>query len=667
MAIIDSQRRSAEARGAYRKLRNKAHAAAIADPIPTATIDAIIGPGGLLNGPVIKVGGMKVNIPIWADTGEYDGDYQVLTLFIAPGHVDDPLDPAFVRVGTPYRLDYPFDVGWVGDYTVPLSNIFPDGSYTFRHEVELHTGQTVYSATVKVISDITAPYELTTPPEPKAMVFVTAEVDSTNIDRVTGLIPAYTDQAPGDQYLYWYASDPLPEDPSTLDPVAPLTDVPTARNVIIPSAYIAARGDGVFYVLYALIDAARNRSNLSGWARFVVTLGALPNNLKKPEVPVGAGGVVIDRDTAVEGVVVHIKPYTGWKSGDKINANWGGFPLPDGFPSQSADTEIVVPAQTLLGSYRGATGEKTITVSYVVDRLGRQWGPEEDDFTIDFSVVGPDRPDPDPDFPDPTNPLLLAGTVKGSNSVNDNVLVEADAGDPVTFTFKIYDPVNAGETIEFFWEGTHVTEADFTITDEDAGDIETVEFPWSYIAATDNGPGKKVYYTIGDPSVTPNRQRSLVTDVNVDDAIVLKPDAPTFVGLSDRGWLICDSLQPPDSAVVVKVPDLSQWLNPNDTVKMSWELFQPRVGNTPVPGTLFAPELTLGGPSDPYPVTGFEWRVEPYADYILPSYNPPLHTEGNAKVTYSFTLNGKRVTSEQLAAPVSMSLSDISCIIPPIP
>lgn len=661
MTVLKTRLGSKEARDAYRELRNQRNlerAAQAADELPIATIREVINADGLLNGPVIKLKGMELNVPIWANTGDFPGDKQILELFIAKGHITDVNWPAFTKVQQ-IELDYPFADTWVGDYTIPLNIIQPNGEYTFKHEVVLHTTQRVRSLLIHVISDITAPYELTNPPEPPAMTFTATELDDSNVATVTGIIPDYSDKAGEDKYVYWYASDPLPSDPSLLDPVAPPVILPANRSVTIPRAYIEGKGDGVFYVLYALIDKAFNRSNLSGWTRFVVTLGALPTALKKPEVPVAAGGAVIDLETAAGGVIIEIKPYSGWKDGDKIVAKWGDIPLPVTFAIENRTTEIPVPASTLLAAYIESTGEKVTTVSYVIDRLGRTFGPEEDDFVVNFEVVGP--PNPFPDFPDPTNPDLLAGVVKGSTG--DNVLVVADADKDVPFEFTVYDPVDAGETLEFYWEGTHIVEADLTITTETAGSKKTINVPWRYVLATDNGPGKEVYYTVGKASVTPNRQKSLITLVNVNDAIVLTPDAPTFPHINGM-WLICDSLQPPESAIVVDVPDLSAWLQVSDEVEMSWELFQGRAGTTPIAGTLFEDTITLTAAGGAYPVTGFQWRVQPYADYIAPAYNPPLHSDANTKVTYSFEYRGKTVTSKIATAWLGMYLGDIPCRVP---
>lgn len=366
MATLDSRNRSKEARDAYRKVRTQRHltrAAKLDDPLPTATFAAILDPvDGLLNGPLIKLNGLDTVIPIWSNTGSTPGDTQDLELFIAPGHVTDPQDPSFVRVLS-QQFVYPFADTWTGDFNIPLNHLQPDGAFTFKHEVIQYTGQVSTSALVNLTSDTTAPNERSATPEPGAMVFTTSELDDSNIGSVTGVIPDYLDKAAGDSVVYWYAKDPLPDDPTTLPPVEAAREVPANNQITIPQAYIETRQDGIFYVLYTLFDRALNRSRLSGYKRFTVTLGALPNVVAKPEVPVGANGAVIDLETAAGGVFVEIPTYTGWKSGDMIRATWGGLDLPAVIALENTVTEIPVPAQTLRTAYVGATGQKTTTVS----------------------------------------------------------------------------------------------------------------------------------------------------------------------------------------------------------------------------------------------------------------------------------------------------------------
>ncbi|WP_160106998.1 hypothetical protein [Pseudomonas izuensis] len=665
MTIMQNNQSSKAARDAYRKVRNQrnlARAAKLADDLPVATFGNIVDSAdNLLNGPIIKnASSAALTIPIWADTGDIPGDEQILTLHVAPGRVTDPDDASFVEVQKKV-LTYPFAPAWDPNFTLPLNRIQPNGTYTFKHEVFLHNQQLAQSPLVQFTTDITAPYELTNPPEPKAMNFNIKELDDSNLANVSGVIPDYTDRAPKDKFVYWFVKDPLPDDPSTLDPVTAPEDVPASGLVRVPAAYLQALEDGIYYLLYVLIDRATNRSNLSAFTRFTVTLGALPTALQKPVVPAAAGGAVIDLATAASRVIVEFK-YTGGKPGDKIVAQWGGIDLPVEF-AQNGYAEIVVPPQTLLAAYKaaGGVGETTITVKYSVDRLGRLFGPEQDDVKVNFTLIGTPL-DPWPDFPDPTNPNLKPGVVKGSTA--DNVLVVADADKDVPFEFEVYDPVNANEKMKFIWMGTHVVEADHTITTEQAGDKVTRNIPWSYIAATDNGPDKEVYYSIGDPSVTPNWQDSPKTLVNVNDAIVLTPDEPTFPHIAGR-WLNCSSLQGADNHIVVDVPDLSKWLSPGEKVSMSWELFPGRgTPGTPIVDTLLEEDITLTDGAGAFPATGFKWKVQPYADYIAPSYNPPTHSDATAVVTYSFDLKGKTVTSKPAMPWLGMFVGNGGCPIP---
>lgn len=471
MTVLQNNQSSKAARDAYRKVRNQrnlARAAKAADDLIEATFKDIADPADkLLIGPDIKIAGSAgLTIPIWSNTGSHPDDEQILTFKVAPGHVTDPDDPSFVEVlKKPFR--YPFADTWDPNFTLPLNKIQPNGPYTFMHEVFLHNQQTAQSPLVHFITDITAPYELTEPPEPPAMTFAITELDDSNIAAVSGVIPDYTDKAAKDKYVYWFAKDPLPGDPSTLPPVTTPVELPPNRTVIVPKAYIEAQGDGIYFLLYALIDRATNRSSLSAFTRFIVTLGPLPTALQKPVIPAAAGGAVIVVETASD-VMVEYR-YTGWKSGDKIVADLDGIKLPLLF-AQDGFAEGIIPPATLLAAYKAApgTGKKPLTVRYFVDRLGRTFGPAQESFEANFEVIGP-LPEPWPDFPNPTNPKLLAGVLKGSTA--DDVLVEADADKPADFQFPVYDPVKAGEQVKIYWVGTHVPEADHTMTTETPGSL----------------------------------------------------------------------------------------------------------------------------------------------------------------------------------------------------
>ncbi|VVM45900.1 hypothetical protein PS662_00547 [Pseudomonas fluorescens] len=250
MTIMQNSQSSKAARDAYRKVRiqrNLARAAKAADDLPVAILaDIVDASDNLLNGPIIKNAGVaKLSVPIWGDTGTIVGDDQVFRLFIAPGHIDDPDDAAFGEPIVTRDLTFPFADTWDPDFELPLNKIQPNGLYTLKHEVFLHNQQTAQSPLVKFTTDITAPGELTVPPEPKAMTFAITEVDDANSGNVSGVIPDYPDKASKDKYAYWFAKDPLPDDPSTLPPVTGLADVPDNRTVVIPKTYIDAQGDGI--------------------------------------------------------------------------------------------------------------------------------------------------------------------------------------------------------------------------------------------------------------------------------------------------------------------------------------------------------------------------------------------------------------------------------------
>jgi hypothetical protein len=86
--------------------------------------------------------------------------------------------------------------------------------------------------------------------------------------------------------------------------------------------------------------------------------------------------------------------------------------------------------------------------------------------------------------------------------------------------------------------------------------------------------------------------------------------------------LTCEALKDPANpqlppAVRAWVGDLVQYgLKTDDLLTMYWELWHAKDEKTPV--VAWDEVITLG---DVHPVTGFTWRVEPYADYILPLYD----------------------------------------------
>lgn len=662
MTVVDKNRQSALAREEHRKVRIARAQVPLA--LAPATIEAEIGSSGLLEGPRLKKDGMKLVIPLWDNHAPYPDDVNQLELYIAPGHT--PAESDWVSVLGPLDFVNPFADSYTGAFTVPLNQLQPDGPYSFRYVVTFHHGGTDTSAPVNLVSDIIAPYELKENREPPSMTLTHRHVTEANISTFFGVLP--TDRDGATSVVYWYAKAPLPEKPEDLEPVSAPIPITTGGEVPFPEAYIRNKDDGQFYIIYALIDAHRNRSALSVYTKVDVTLGELPTDLKVPKIPVAAGGAVIDMETAAGTVLVEIDLYTGWKNKDEVHCSWG--PIALGVytigTEQGPLITIEVPAATMKADYGNVSiGEKDVKVSYIVKRGEILFGPEEETVKVDFSIIGPPRPDPDPDWPDGPNPALLAGVVTGkSEPTKPNQLFKGDEGEDATFTFKLHSPAKTGETVEFFWKGVLVTEATFTVTTETGGEELPITIPWEYVLAGRNGPKIPVHYSIGSPDIPEsNRQKSVITEVDVN-AIILRPDEPVFNKLSATGWLNCQSLEGVDHAIVVNVPDLTMYDIVDNKVTMTWTAYAGRVGTTPITGTEKEEELTLGDAD--YPAAGFQWRIQPYEIHIAPTYDPPGQTEANAVVTYSFTVAGETdvVTSIEAKAPVGMFASGACNVTP---
>ncbi|PKF23484.1 fimbria/pilus outer membrane usher protein [Pseudomonas hunanensis] len=355
----------------------------------------------------------------------------------------------------------------------------------------------------------------------------------------------------------------------------------------------------------------------------VVALGAMPANLKLPEVPLAADDL-IDRLDAKQGVQVHVLEYDNWKSTDEISVSWGATPLemrPIG-EGQNFPVVFSIDPTVLRGEYdEDVLGTQVVNVSYEVLRGGKSRGSKAIDVNVNFETFGPVDPgtDPDPDWPDPINSRLPLCSVYGAKSNQANELLPVDDRLNATLKVDLYEGLEEHDLMEFYWGNTHITQADYQVKATDsAGDNITAEILWSYIQRTGNTT-VPVHYEITRAGV-PNKPASKNQSVTVS-AVVVHPDAPGFEGVSDTGWLACEALVDPadpslPAAVRVKVGDLSQYgLKENHLVTMHWKLLHAQSGDVEV--LSWEQEIKLG---TEYPPSGFIWRVEPYEDYILPLY-----------------------------------------------
>lgn len=653
MAISEKKRKAQQIRDDYRKLRaERAQAqprkisAVLKPPVLT---DVIADPtDGTLKGPLLK-NGLTVNLVWWDNLPNVDGDQETVTLQWAKGHDTDDTKLVYEDVDSEtYIVPYPSAPNAL---TVPSGKLTPDGPYTLKYSLLDYHGDRSWSAPVPVICDQTPPKGALLP-EPDAMIFPVVIITDAEVDSVEGTIPPYVEWNAGDTVIYGWERV-LPDTPEELPFRGPIAVSSGSQTVAFDAAHIKDIGDGHCFVSYALLDKATNRSSFAAYTRIHVALGPLPANLHLPQVALAVDG--IDLDDAIAGVYVDIPLYDNCKSRDEIEITWGATILevfPVG-PSPNPVLSLRVPSATLKSEYGGETGNKETNVSYRVLRGGAPFGGDQAiKVDVDFWTIGPPRPDPDIDWPDPVNSDLDAGTVtSASGEVNE--LRRDDEGSDATFKFALYDPVHDGETITFYWDGIYMPEADFTVDGEAAGAEIPVTVLWKYIEQAGNKTDLAMHYRIGSPG-SRNEQQSPDRVVNAN-AVVVRPDAATFRDINGAGWLTCASLDGVDHAVVVVVPDLSKWLSPADNVNMKWWALPGRTGDPlPITGTTFEEPVALTDAAGAFPVTGFEWRVTPPETYVLPTYVDETNKDGRGRVTYSFTHKTETITSKVLEANVGM-------------
>ncbi|MBA1205054.1 hypothetical protein G7009_25410 [Pseudomonas capeferrum] len=476
-------------------------------------------------------------------------------------------------------------------------------------------------------------------------------------------LPAYPDQEAGDRYALYY-SDTVP--------IAPYPDpleaglLPADRKLLIPKAEIEKRDDGHFYIVYLLLDKATNRSRISEVAEVFVNLGNLPTNLKDPVVPLAADGL-IDLADAQAGVTVEIPAFDNHRPTDVIEVTWGTSQLlTEQIGSRSFPLSIVVPPDRLLAAYGKADSEVVTPVSYRVLRHCVPYGPNSIEVDVDFSVIGPPRPDPDPNWPNPINKLLLAPITKGKVSAVENELHRSDAGQPATLTFALYPSAKNGEVVDFYWDGTLVTEATYTVDTSDGPQIER-EIPWTYILNAGNKTDLPVYYTIRKALDAGNEQRSLSASVKAD-AITEVPDTAEFQRLFNSRWLNCNSLwEEPnnpagDPAFKVFVKPLAKYLPNGGAVTMVWSALGGRTGDTEIVPAKKTEALTI---TKAEADKGFHWEIKPYSTHILPIYDPAgMGADGRGRVHYSLDYEGETITSEAAEALVGLATGSGTCPIP---
>ena len=551
---------------------------------------------------------------------------------------------------------------------IAKDNIPHEGTYTIDYLVESNTGNNNDSWPFTITIDRTAPYYNVDPALafPVALgVPATVITDATFGGGVTEFVctlPEYTGRT-GEDYIVVFWGPGLPENINDPDPAFGPVAVPANLKIPIPKTIIESRPNGPTFAVYFLTDKAGNVSSVSTPVQVDVQLGALPDDLKNPEVPLGP---LVDLADAHLGVVIKIPAYTN-PQGSTIQAVWGGTDLSPRDPgSDPVDVYIPVPWSVLKAEYTGGPGEQPVQASYQVKR-GSLLFPDTPlvvDVTVDFSVIGP----PNPDEPDPVNPNLPEVHLTGADGGVDK-LTPADRGKDVPATVELYDPVQAGQILQLFW-GTQVTPVDeFTVVGESAGDTISFTIPWTAIEAQGNNPALPMYYTINSAAGN-NPQHSKNTPVDVA-VLVVGFDPVSFPDLyEDAGgnkFLSCASLYSEDYndplakfGFRVRVPGDTD-LKVGDTLVAVWQGYE-FDETTEIPATRFTHDH--GALSAEEVANGFTFLVEPYAAHILPI------GQGYADVTYTVTPagGGTPIPADPLPAKQYVDLvrpGGITCEVPP--
>lgn len=670
MSQSEQQRLAEQSRREFRKAQVQRHRKVqdLAPPLLDAGVivdpaDNTLHKNALLND-------LAVTIPVYDSTAD-----------LLPGDVDTVyLEWAEAGSGA-------FEVFDSMEVTPPVEGLFPlnlvlpkremerDGPYELRYRIFQYNFETAISPVLGVICDSTPPWG-EVDDEPPAMLMpgvpITDQYLVDNPAGVVGTIPDYPDRQPRDTVVYWWLKDPIPDDITQI-PIAGIHEVTgTPARITVDPGIVREAGDGGCYLAYALIDKAFNRSRISFPTPVAVALGPLPTDLAAPEVPLASDGLINLMD-AYLGVVVHVPLYEGWKATDRVEVKWGATDLyaEDVGSQPGTEIQVRVPAATLKAEYGDATGLKETRVSY---RILRGTVAFDAPFTlvdVDFSLIGPPRPEPDLTWPDPVNESLTQLDTYGAVDNAFNHLTTADTGLPAKQVTYAFVGAQSGDTIEFYWGDelayTHTIQS-FELPEGEIG----VQIPWEIIERKGNGPAVPVHYRIGSPTSN-NKQHSKTYHVHVE-AVVLTPPAPEYLGRNPaNGWLTCVSLyedplnpHPLEPCIRVQVPDLSTWLKDGDSVTLTWTPWdrrQPGEGQV-IADAVFEETITLGGQN---PATGFIWRVQPYDEYILPIYQPGVSRDGRGVTKYSFTYEGDTVTSLEVDEVVSMHIPGASCPIPPTP
>ncbi|WP_143515036.1 MULTISPECIES: hypothetical protein [unclassified Pseudomonas] len=554
-------------------------------------------------------------------------------------------DGSFKDIGPLEQYDAPI---LPGDFPILLSfpqrDIPVNGELWIRYKHIDYLGSESWSAAIKLICDSIPPWGEQVVPDPVQLPpgHINESYLASHPGGIEVILPPRADEQPGDTFKLYYL-EKWPEEQSEFGTPVAEGPVPADRKVIISVEKVREKGDGRFFVTFFEFDKATNKSRMAYPGSVDVVLGDEPEDLQPPEVFLALDGI-LDLKDAQCGVTVDIREYKNRGMRDTIEVTWksatsaGSVLRPEPVGSRPFPISVPVPPEVLRKEYGTSTGIEVTNVSYRILRGEVPYGPVDDDINVDFSYVGPERPEEDLEWPTPINPGLNAPEIT-SDSGQSNKLVRADAGKDATLSFALYERIELGHVVDFYWNGTLVEEATWVV-DRVTGAPKVVTILWKYILAAGNNPRLPVHYTVRAEADALNEQESERQYVDAD-AVTITPDAGEFEGLTSKGWLGCSSLWDPDDSTAapafrIRIPASAQYnLVPGNEITLEWTVVEGLSGEVPI-AVDKRETLTL---NQEMIDDGFVWKIQPYADHILPIYaQSPLAARGRVK--YSFPGKG---------------------------
>jgi len=628
-------------------------------PLQPVEVKDMVHPDGTLARKALD-SDLEVSIPSWlllpddgdteyvylqiSKTGDIDSGYKDVASATFYGPVDDSIFPYAMHI--------------------PQNELPANGTIHVRYRHVNFTSYPTVSIARALICDSLPPWGRDAQPE--GVAFTALVINEANLGTgVQGILPDDPHGGEGDTYELYFL-DRWPEEGDDFRNPVSEGVVHANRAVVIPANHFRDKGDGKYHVAYYLWDRAGNKSRLSLPVTLNVVLGDLPDNLNLHTVPLAQRDNLIDLKDAIEGVTVVIDRYDHARENDRVVVRWGNSVLAPETVGVKDKIIVHVPNPVLRHEFGTAAGPLNTTISYQVLR-GEVPFPDTPlslDVQVDFSVVGPERPNPDDTWPNPINDQLVAPTIRGKVSNTDNVLTRADKDQDATLTFPHYPNIMDGHYVDFYWNGVRVSEKEYKVDTSDPDPI-SIDIPWKYILQAGNKPDVEVYHTVRADIAALNEQHSVPQSVNVD-AVEIKLPAPRYEGIKD-GWLNCGSLAHPtipDGPLSLRVTilDLSEHLKSGDRVTMIWEPWigsNNNDGDTPVPGAEDRQTITL----DDTNIGGFTWHIEPYHERLLPTFIYPDHTRARAR--FRVTKEDGSITSDWIVHKLSLAAGNTSCPLPP--